>query len=356
MPDEVIEDLVVSTDEDDFEAAFNEAADKLETIRNKDSIEEEDLAALDVPSEPKETPDPDDDDDDAKAKAEDEAKTKAEAEPEPDPYAGMTPEVKAKFQALETDRDRLVHQVSSDKGRVTAFQKKVEGLQAEINTIRAGSTAGRSQPTSADIAEAMRGSDEDWQQFSVDYPEIARAIDKRFESTGKKTAEVIGSTLKPVTDRMAKADADAADTVNQERVAAVAETYPTWTEAVQTDDFEAWLLEQTPGTQGLAASDDPRDATELLGKYDAHLVANGQPSLRAVADDNLTEPDVDANKDDGKPKGLEPSEIERRRQQQLEDGIASPSKRAGIDADAEAEDEFEAAFNAFANRKEAKRA
>jgi hypothetical protein len=298
-------------DQSEFEAAFNEIADAVapDPVEIEEEIEEEDA----VPA--------------------------LAAEVDDDPYAGMTDEVKAKFEALETDRDSLKHTLDSDAGRVRAYQQQVTGLTDEITKIRAGATSG---PTMSQISEAMVGGDDDWTAFSTSYPDVASAIDKRMEKLGKATETAVEQTLAPVKEQTARDNATAAKNANAERVAQVAVDFPTWTDAVKTTEFEGWLTGQPMGVAQLADSDDPRDASTLIGLYDSHLVANGKPTLKADPPTGVDEVPL--------------TPLEKKRAQQLEDGAAPPSKKSGVNTDGPETTEFEAAFEVFARKQEQKRA
>jgi hypothetical protein len=307
------EEVVVSEvdDESEFDTAFNEIAEE----RDSDPVEEEVVDEV-----PEETPEP-------------------EPVVEVDPYEGMTEEVKAKFLALEGSKDSLQHTIDSDAGRVRAFQLKVNDLETEIKTIRTGATAG---PSMSQISDAMKGTDEEWDKFGESYPDVAGAIDRRLEKVGVATETAIAETLKPINE---KANVDAHNqraTENKTRVAEVAETFPTWTEAVKTTEFESWLAGQPHGVAQLAESDDTRDASTLIGLYDTHLVADGKPTLRV-------DPPTGVNE-------VQLTELEKKRAKQLEDGASPASKKAGINTDGPDTTEFENAFAVFAKKKERQRA
>jgi hypothetical protein len=319
---------VVIDEESEFETAFAEIAAERDNNSDPDTEEEEELNDEELT---------------AAASTEEAAEIVVE-EDEPDPYEGMTDEVKAKFQALEGDRDGLQHSIDSDAGRVSAFQKKVDALQGEITTIRAGATAG---PSQTQIADAMKGSDDEWDAFSQQYPDIASVMDKRLGAMGEKMDEAVAATLAPVNEATAKTAAEKATTANEERVDEVKVDFPTWTDEVKKPEFSTWMNEQSKGVADLGESDDARDASTLLGLYDAHLVANGHPSIKA----DPTESGV--NEDTGKPV---PTELETRRAKQLEDGASVASKKAGVNTDGPETSEFEAAFDVFAKRKDKQRA
>jgi hypothetical protein len=323
--EEVVESEV--NDESEFDAAFNEIAEAREIVPDDDGDEVD------------EADDADEADDTGEA-----AELIEEAE---DPYAGMTEEVKAKFIALEEAKNTLQHKIDSDDGRVRAYQQKVDNLSKEINAIRSGATSG---PTMSQISQAMIGGDDDWAAFSQSYPDVAAAIDRRLEKAGKATETAVEETLKPVKEKAEKDLEAERQTENQRRVAAVAAEFPTWTEAVKTPDFRDWLDSQPLGVANLADSDDPRDASTLIGLYDSHLVANKKPSLRADPATGVEEDEVESV--------VEPqlTELERKRRKQLEDGATVASRKTSVNADGPATSEFEAAFEVFARKKERQRA
>ena len=332
MPED--EEVEVSTvdDESEFDAAFNEIAE----ARDSDPVEEID-EEVDVDQEIE-----------AAASVEEAAENIAAAVTEDeDPYAGMTDEVKAKFVALEGDRDSLQHTIDSDAGRVRAFQRKADDLDKEIQSIRSGATSG---PSMTQISDAMKGTDEEWDKFGESYPDVAGAIDRRMAALGAATESAVEETLKPVKEKAVRdAETEAAD-ANKTRVAEVEELFPTWTDAVKTQDFKDWMADQSQGVAALAESDDSRDASTLIGLYDTHLVANGKPTLKADPPTGVNEDEVDS--------AAEPqlSELEKKRAKQLEDGAAPTSRKAGVNTDGPETTEFDAAFAVFAKRKEQKRA
>ncbi len=105
------------------------------------------------------------------------------------------------------------------------------------------------------------------------------------------------------------------------------------------------MTDQPQGVSSLSESEDARDASTLIGLYDAYLVAEGQPSIKA----DPIESGVKKEEEPGKP---EPTELETRRAKQLEDGATVASQKAGIQTDGPELDEFEAAFNVFAKKKD----
>jgi len=312
---------VVENEDKEFQDAFDAAADDKEGT---------DSSAVDAADKDEEKPG----DAAPAAKSADDSAAAAEAEPEVDPYEGMDEVTKARFQNIEKTNEDLQHRIDSDNGRVGAFQKKVNNLEHQI----AGMTHKPDQPSMEAITEAM-GTDEGWTKFSEDYPEVSAAIDGRLDNFGKSVGENINSRLAPVINKQN-------ENAQEASYGEVAETFPTWQDAVNTPEFSDWMATQSPGIQALAGSDDTSDASSLIGMFDDYRVTQGDESLRIDPS-----PDNDGNSVDNTA-----TDLAAKRARQLEDGVAIESKTARIDPNAESGTEFENAFNAFASRKEANRA
>lgn len=307
MPDEQVTEPTEEENQDEFEAAFNEHA----STREEDPVEE-----------------------DIKAELEEDPAEEAAVEAEEDPYKGWPPEAVETIKAEQEARKQLEHRAQSDSGRIGALQRKLNSVTSEIETIR--NSSAKAQPSDQQVAEAMAGSDKDWDEFASDYPEIAGAIDRRFENERQQTTK----TITPIVEKMQHEAEVEAQTDLESRYEAVSQTFPTWQNAVKESTFNEFMADQPPGIQALANSDDPRDASELIGKYDAYRVANGMETLKAVPDKS-----GDTEK---------ANQLAQRRAQQLEDGATIPSRSARVDPSAESGDDFEAAFNAYAARRAAK--
>ncbi len=260
--------------------------------------------------------------------------------PDPDPYDGLSEVQITHFKKLEETNTDLQHRHDSNVGRVSA-------LQLKINRIESGETASPTptdKPSETAIKEAMGGTNKEWDEFKEEYPHIAAVMDHRMQKGAEKLQTAVNETLAPVQETIARHNADAANAEDQVRVDKVAEEYPEWTAVTMKPEFTEWLLQQTPGVIGLSNSPDARDASELLGKYDEHLVANGQPSIKKAP----TEPG--GNEDDNAAGANSPTSLGKRREQQLADGTTIPSKSAGIDGTGESMSEFSSAFKVYAKR------
>lgn len=324
---EAIEEEVTT----DFEDEFNKQAAEKDSVKTVDETESE----LDDIEKEKSEEVSEGDEVDGTDESTDGVKE------EKDPYAGMDEATKERFVSMEESNKSLQHRIDSDNGRVGALQRKINGLEGDIQTIRSTST--KDQPSTEQITEAM-ATDENWDKFAEDYPEVAAAIDGRLGKHQEAIDVSLGAQNEQINNTLAPVVQKQVDDDMKEANDAVAEEFPTWQDAVVTQDFNDWISTQSPGVQGLADSDDVQDASSLIGLYDSHLVANGKQSLRKT---DHSESDVVVED--------QATELEQKRQRQLDDGATIPSKAARIDPTAESEGEFEDAFDAFAKRKDAQR-
>lgn len=333
-------------DVDEFEAAFNEAAEAREgapdTTLPGEQHTESDKSPGDAGSTTGTTADGVAEETSAEAdktKAAGAGKDKPAGEEKP--FDGWPQDAIDRYNSQLAQTNRLQHQIDSDSGRVSAFQKKVNDLESTINEIKSGSN--KAQPTDEEITDAMAGDDAEWGAFKEDYPEVAAAIDKRFDTQQGEVDKKIETTLAPVIEKQEKDAATEAETAATAAYGEVAKDFPTWQDAVKKQEYHDWFATQPPGVQNLGESADPADASTLIGLYDDYRVGQGHPTIKAKPD---PEPDPGVT--------TEADELAKRRAQQLQDGETIPSKSARVNPDTEAPDEFEAAFNAFAARKEAK--
>jgi len=354
MTDKAAPASEVNEEETDFEDEFTKLADEKDGIL-KDELDEDLEDDLKEPGDKLKNQENElDDDPDEKLKKEKEDKALDGLSDEDKAiYADLPDAAKERMLAMRTENENLNHRLDSDTGRVSAFQRKINVLEKEIQGIRKGGTAGEDQPSKTQIAEAMGGTDDEWDSFKKDYPEVAKAIDSRLDKAGQATQESVDNTLAPVKEKQQKDEIEKQEAASKAATDTVTETYPEWVEAVKKPDFAQWLEAQPPGIQSLSDSDDAKDASALIGLYDSHLVAEGKPTLKADPVDN----GVDTKEaEEQQKKEAEAESLTKRRKQQLADGATIPSKNSRVDSRSEPVDDFEAAFNYHANRKERRRA
>ena len=177
-----------------------------------------------------------------------------------------------------------------------------------------------------------------WEKFKEEYPEVAEALDSRFNEISSKQNKQIETALAPVIVERQQKDAEKA-------YGAVADVFPSWQNAVKEQPFQDWLASQPAAVQTLAGSSEVADATSLIGLYDNHRIVHGMPSLKK-SDPVSSKEGVDTSSKDS---------VAERRERQKQAGVTVPSKSARVDPNADGGSDFEAAFNAYAKRRESQR-
>jgi len=317
-------------EETEFEEEFNKIADKTADIEPEIKDEPADIENND--GIPGDDPEPKDD-----------------IKPDEDQgmYAGLNDEAKAYWEGIEQQNEKLAHRINSDDGRVRAYQKQTQDLQDQVKSLAEQGDG----PSKTDIVEAMKGGSETWTKFQEDYPEIAEVFDQRATETGVAIQEAVDQALAPIKEQqeriteneMVRADVEAAEPVTDE--------FPTWKEAVNTPDYLRWVSEQPPGIKALGDSAASEDAIALIGLYDSSQVASGKPSIRKTTPDNGVDTTADLDQQE-----TEAEKLKAKRQRQLNDGATVEGKGANINPGNEAIEDFDKAFNFYANKKERQRA
>ncbi len=232
-----------------------------------------------------------------------------------DIWADATPEQRTAFEAVR-------HENSSHRTRATAQNRKINQL------ISAPKPA--AQPA-ADKHAATRETDEGWEQFQTDYPEVAAPMEKRFESRMAKleaeNAELRGQ-FTGITDAHTQNAIDAEEALLVQR-------HPDWEQLTASGDFVNWLPQQPRYVQeGFA-----RNGNEIVDGQEA-------ASLIDLFKDGSTA--AEPPKEDPKPSETTATNGKvTRRQRRLESAVQTESGQAGPGA-GPPEGDFDAAFEHYA--------
>jgi hypothetical protein len=323
LGNEVAEELTEEQVDNEFEKLAKGKAGVETEITTEEVGETEDVvSAAAVDSKPGEAkPGAEDSETDDGASAD---KKKPAGENEVDFYAGMDEATKAHFQGIEDDRNKLDHRVKSDGGRVKAYQKKAEDLQAVIDKTD-------EKPTEEQVKTAMQSASK-LEEFRKDYPEVAEGIDIMFEQNFAKQDEKINGVLKPIINERERAHESALE----DSKTTMDDNFPGWRERVGGEDYQTWFKDQPEEVQVLADSDALDDASDLIGNFYEHLRANGRNIEGYKAEGN-----------DGK--------LSKKREIQKNAGKTVESRSSGIDATADTNDTESNLFNHFAKKAKEKR-
>lgn len=197
------------------------------------------------------------------------------------------PEVRAAYEAVQAELDRVRQSESSQRGRVGAMQRQVNTLSQRINDLTkggGGGSQGQQQKDGASGAEADASKDptgflkgEEWQGFATDYPEIAGPISKLIGGMQSQLADA-GKKLDAIGDERLNAALDEQETRLNDAHSDWFDVISTSVngEAVAKPEFVAWLESQPRHIREAAARNSQRivdaaEAADVIGRFKEHI-------------------------------------------------------------------------------------
>ena len=162
--------------------------------------------------------------------------------------------------------------------------------------------------------------DSEWDNFKVDYPEIASQIERRLDSVNRILDDKVGQATQPIRELQHQQFLNS-------QFAALQAAHPDFQEVAVSSQFRSWLSAQPPTVQSLITSEDASDASYLLSTYKAIAGKAQAPSG---------------------PSRVEA--IKAQRQQKLQQSAGVSSRHATNQSVGGAPDDFDAAFEYFSRK------
>lgn len=223
---------------------------------------------------------------------------------DPDPE----PTLEERLSKAEKDAQLWQHKYNSDLGRQNAFQKR---LNDQTNTIQQL----QNQLKRSAGGDAMTPNE--WKALQEDYPDIAsgfQAYVGQLEARHKSEIEGIRRDLQPI-------QSQAKENYVQDQFRILEMEHPDYREIAGSDEFKSWVNTQPSNVKDMITSQQAGDAAYLLRTYK-----------------NETRPGQQAS-----------NELKQRRERQLRQAQTVPSRGGRGKANMPPDDDFEAAFDYFAN-------
>jgi hypothetical protein len=235
--------------------------------------------------------------------------TESEAVPETenDPLAGFNENQRKIVEELKRKADEAEHTAKSQIGRVSALTRKLNELSQAKSQVS-------NQPDAAPLP-----GDPDWEQFKADFPEMSNAVEKRLASIEKSLTERVGQVAQPI-HQMQR------EQFLRSQFAALEAAHPDYQSVAGSNEFRSWLATQPPQVQQMIGSEDAAEASWLLSTYKSLAVKTPQGPSDVVA-------------------------LREKRKAQLQQSAGVPAKGSSNQSIGGAPDDYEAAFQFFANRK-----
>jgi len=180
------------------------------------------------------------------------------------------PDINDRLSTLETENQKLKHSEASQRGRLGAYQRQINELQAQLQQTqqqRPKDAEGKPQNDDQRRDEAAQelGSD-DWETFKEDFPDMARAFEARLNADKQRQAQLetqlqqLQSTVQPIQQQ-------AHEQQVQSEYARLESRHEDWRDVINAPEFSTWLQSQNPSIQQLADSDSADDASALIDFY-----------------------------------------------------------------------------------------
>lgn len=182
----------------------------------------------------------------------------SDADDEPEPDDDLAKAVR--------ERDQWQHKYKSEVGRIAAYQRQIAELQAAKPQ-----TQGQAKEQ---IAQKIN--DSSWNELKEDFPEIANAVEKHFESQFANRFSSLEQKLQPL-ERQAQEARMAAERQHFDgQMAALEAAHPDYQTVVNSQEWRDWLSTQPQPVQQLVHSTSAADAAYLLDGFKLQTGNNKQ--------------------------------------------------------------------------------
>lgn len=261
-----------------------------------------------------ETPDGDDGEDDDDLRIVNEEDDEPEEE---DPLAGLSESQRKLFEEMERRKNDLEHRLQSDQGRVSALQRHINDLQ---NQIQANQEA--KAPVVGEATDDM------WNEFAKEYPELSKAIEQRVAAREKELEAKLANSFQPVTSKLNSLERQEQQRYLRSQLDLLTERHPDWREVRDTKEFTDFLNTAPRQIKEMANSQDAGEVSYLL------TVFKERHGKGTSTDDAAVQA------------------LKEKRQRQLSEGAALHSAPSKAGTRSIAKDDFDGAFDAYAAQAE----
>jgi len=239
-----------------------------------------------------------------------------------DPWAGANDTQRAAFDAAQAQIKKLEQSDRSQRGRLAAAQRQINGLMKQdkpaaapdANKAAASDNAGEAVEKSD--SKGVVGSD-DWKAFAKEYPEVAKPMETLVSSL---TAQIESQNR-----QLDVIGIDRAQNLADEQEKLLAEEHDDWEKVIDAPELMPWLREQPRHIQEAAIRNgeeivDAAEAADVLSRFKAFRSAQENTD---TGNSNTETALADTGKDNG-------TQLSDKRQRQLES--ASTTRRGGPSA------------------------
>ena len=301
----------MSTEEQSFEDVFNELVDGPEEALDSSPQEYADDNVDDMVDEAALTTDEGESDGETLQGQEADQEVATQPRDEQGRFTSAPAEpVQDEIEQYKAEIQKWQHKYNSDLGRQNALQRKITELEAQVAEAR---KAPNENPEGSGVTDA------EWESMKEDFPEIASGFDARLRSVTaqyEQQIQQLQAAINPIQEQ-------ARSSQRNMQLEQLAQQHPDWQDIAGSQEFRSWVNEQPRPVQQLIESEDAAEAAYLISTYKQ---STGQ----------VTQAPND--------------ELKQRRDRQLRQGQTISNRGGRSKTNLPPADDYEAAFNYFAER------
>jgi len=235
-------------------------------------------------------------------------------EPKPEPEPEIKSEGQDELEKYKQEIQQWQHKYNSDLGRQNALQRKIEALEQENQKLK-----------KAPNPQGSGLSNKEWDELKQDFPEIAKAMESRLSQVEDRFKSQYDQKIQEFEVEIQRRRASEAEEYRKSQYHLLEEQHPDWQDSIQSQEYQAWLVNQPEAVKAIARdSQDARDAAYILSTF---KLATGKTH-------NLNQSD----------------DLKQKRERKLQQAQTVPTRSGNQRSNMPPDDDFEAAFNFFADR------
>lgn len=170
--------------------------------------------------------------------------------PAPEAAQPTVEELMAELEETRKAASDFEHRFKSEVGRQTAYQRQIQELKTQLQTLPQQATT---QAQQKKLSDRMA-------RIAEDFPELAEVLQEELNEAITGVRQEMDQSLQPIRQR----EQEAYYQMEEQRVA---QTYPDFSEVVRSTDFQRWFSEQPEAVRSLASSPYAQDAIAVLDYY-----------------------------------------------------------------------------------------
>lgn len=179
---------------------------------------------------------------------------------EEDPWAGVSPALRESFDAMS----KQVESFGVVTERLKQAENRIGSITNELYAAKVKESAEKT-PTKEELAAVE--TDDDWKELQEDFPEWAKAVDKRMAASETSTR----AKIEKIESAIRKPPSVTSENLSRLReMVKIDVAHPTWETDVKTSEYQEWIAAQPGTVRQQAGSYEAKDAIAILNLFAEH--------------------------------------------------------------------------------------